>query len=116
MLGASWAVKKVPLAQQMLVSVQDHAARSVKHKEILLNRLRVVLAVWLARLHDLYVHPDVRPVCVLGLNPQDRSPLRVTERRSISEVRDQESVHLDRKSTRLNSSHANISYAVFCLK
>ena len=23
---------------------------------------------------------------------------------------------LDRKSTRLNSSHANISYAVFCLK
>src|SRR3712207_8778051 len=25
-------------------------------------------------------------------------------------------VILDRKSTRLNSSHANISYAVFCLK
>src|SRR3712207_7183841 len=25
-------------------------------------------------------------------------------------------VFLDRKSTRLNSSHANISYAVFCLK
>src|SRR3712207_8698216 len=25
-------------------------------------------------------------------------------------------VHGDRKSTRLNSSHANISYAVFCLK
>src|SRR3712207_8325020 len=24
--------------------------------------------------------------------------------------------HQDRKSTRLNSSHANISYAVFCLK
>src|SRR3712207_8616731 len=24
--------------------------------------------------------------------------------------------HRDRKSTRLNSSHANISYAVFCLK
>src|SRR3712207_8002711 len=26
------------------------------------------------------------------------------------------STPLDRKSTRLNSSHANISYAVFCLK
>src|SRR3712207_8028229 len=26
------------------------------------------------------------------------------------------SVTIDRKSTRLNSSHANISYAVFCLK
>src|SRR3712207_8088525 len=27
-----------------------------------------------------------------------------------------ESISQDRKSTRLNSSHANISYAVFCLK
>src|SRR3712207_6926065 len=27
-----------------------------------------------------------------------------------------EAAQLDRKSTRLNSSHANISYAVFCLK
>src|SRR3712207_7903520 len=27
-----------------------------------------------------------------------------------------ELVRVDRKSTRLNSSHANISYAVFCLK
>src|SRR5256886_17132484 len=25
-------------------------------------------------------------------------------------------VHVDRKSTRLNSSHSQISYAVFCLK
>src|SRR3712207_7295880 len=29
---------------------------------------------------------------------------------------DDELVQKDRKSTRLNSSHANISYAVFCLK
>src|SRR3712207_7120332 len=28
----------------------------------------------------------------------------------------QRPARLDRKSTRLNSSHANISYAVFCLK
>src|SRR3712207_2228310 len=28
----------------------------------------------------------------------------------------EEAEHADRKSTRLNSSHANISYAVFCLK
>src|SRR5947209_17601718 len=27
-----------------------------------------------------------------------------------------EPLEVDRKSTRLNSSHANISYAVFCLK
>src|SRR5947209_10458487 len=30
--------------------------------------------------------------------------------------RDEIIAALDRKSTRLNSSHANISYAVFCLK
>src|SRR3712207_7255084 len=29
---------------------------------------------------------------------------------------DYDAVSIDRKSTRLNSSHANISYAVFCLK
>src|SRR3712207_7641319 len=31
-------------------------------------------------------------------------------------ARDEEAPDRDRKSTRLNSSHANISYAVFCLK
>src|SRR3712207_8211365 len=36
----------------------------------------------------------------------------------LREALDQERLldHKDRKSTRLNSSHANISYAVFCLK
>src|SRR3712207_7318510 len=33
-----------------------------------------------------------------------------------SEESAEERGDLDRKSTRLNSSHANISYAVFCLK
>src|SRR3712207_7627369 len=32
------------------------------------------------------------------------------------ELEQQYSIDKDRKSTRLNSSHANISYAVFCLK
>src|SRR3712207_8312361 len=38
---------------------------------------------------------------------------------SVDQVVFREPIHvgeLDRKSTRLNSSHANISYAVFCLK
>src|SRR3712207_7280410 len=35
----------------------------------------------------------------------------------LSQAVNLDSIHeLDRKSTRLNSSHANISYAVFCLK
>src|SRR3712207_7024823 len=33
-----------------------------------------------------------------------------------AEVRPRRRAGQDRKSTRLNSSHANISYAVFCLK
>src|SRR3712207_8003906 len=37
-------------------------------------------------------------------------------RRGVSGVFDSGGVGQDRKSTRLNSSHANISYAVFCLK
>src|SRR3712207_7695018 len=39
---------------------------------------------------------------------------RQRERRRIDEV--ELFLDADRKSTRLNSSHANISYAVFCLK
>src|SRR3712207_8396684 len=47
-----------------------------------------------------------------GLRPvPDLDPPAVDERRRVAGER-----LLDRKSTRLNSSHANISYAVFCLK
>src|SRR3712207_8558544 len=33
-----------------------------------------------------------------------------------AKIGEAEALRTDRKSTRLNSSHANISYAVFCLK
>src|SRR3712207_7385278 len=36
--------------------------------------------------------------------------------RMVGQKKAREIWFLDRKSTRLNSSHANISYAVFCLK
>src|SRR5947209_16937534 len=36
--------------------------------------------------------------------------------RSVRAAGDAQKAAEDRKSTRLNSSHANISYAVFCLK
>src|SRR3712207_7738149 len=38
------------------------------------------------------------------------------ERQRVVRGVDDVGLDLDRKSTRLNSSHANISYAVFCLK
>src|SRR5258707_5084604 len=40
----------------------------------------------------------------------------VFRRRSAGSTTGASAKGLDRKSTRLNSSHANISYAVFCLK
>src|SRR5688572_32661077 len=59
-----------------------------------------------------------------------RSSLAADQRRTISQVADgqrlaleglvdaalERAATLDRKSTRLNSSHSQISYAVFCLK
>src|SRR3712207_7693638 len=50
---------------------------------------------------------------------EDRVDQHLRTRRAAGEVHvDGDDVvdALDRKSTRLNSSHANISYAVFCLK
>src|SRR3712207_8798571 len=46
------------------------------------------------------------------------APLRTTDGQSVEVVHRGTWSHGlgDRKSTRLNSSHANISYAVFCLK
>src|SRR3712207_7972511 len=49
----------------------------------------------------------------LKINPRTRS---VETDRGPAELTAKEFDLLDRKSTRLNSSHANISYAVFCLK
>src|SRR3712207_8656073 len=47
------------------------------------------------------------------LQQQRPEPVR---RQVAGDDQPQADLRLDRKSTRLNSSHANISYAVFCLK
>src|SRR3712207_8355096 len=54
---------------------------------------------------------------VLARNPvsEDRRADRRPHPDSLDVVLERDR-HTDRKSTRLNSSHANISYAVFCLK
>src|SRR3712207_8447668 len=46
----------------------------------------------------------------------ERRPPEVDVRRDRGGVEDGVLGAIDRKSTRLNSSHANISHAVFCLK
>src|SRR2546430_10944359 len=50
-----------------------------------------------------------------GISPEDHTRIRMTPAR-IPTVRATRRARRDRKSTRLNSSHSQISYAVFCLK
>src|SRR2546427_9358333 len=45
-----------------------------------------------------------------------RAPDCAAQRAAARRTCTQEPAHVDRKSTRLNSSHSQISYAVFCLK
>src|SRR3712207_7567363 len=49
-------------------------------------------------------------------DPGRRPPLRLAQGGPAVGLIERTPLPIDRKSTRLNSSHANISYAVFCLK
>src|SRR3712207_7733167 len=64
-----------------------------------------------------HLEAHVLPTGGLRRNPQDAT-VGVRPRASTNyKIRHSFNTYLkDRKSTRLNSSHANISYAVFCLK
>src|SRR3712207_7076708 len=82
-------------------------------------------------IYTLSLH-DALPICPggqAGAGPSGRRPVRQPARRppcpsartgtTCRVLRDRgcdRPLARDRKSTRLNSSHANISYAVFCLK
>src|SRR5690349_23192963 len=46
----------------------------------------------------------------------DAEVLRAADHAAVTQVLDRAPVARDRKSTRLNSSHVEITYAVFCLK
>src|SRR3712207_7279096 len=81
--------------------------------------------IYTLSLHDaLPICPDLRVLArqeverVVGRAVVDDDRLEVAESLPPEGVqaRPQEVGAVDRKSTRLNSSHANISYAVFCLK
>src|SRR3712207_8814772 len=68
--------------------------------------------------HPLTRQPAQHLLGGLG-EPLDAQHQRVAQRRRKRPAPvepDREQLLGDRKSTRLNSSHANISYAVFCLK
>src|SRR3712207_7852355 len=62
------------------------------------------------------LHHDVTARASGGLHDLGEQVVDVDGLRRLAVGRVGEGLELDRKSTRLNSSHANISYAVFCLK
>src|SRR5687768_17957197 len=71
------------------------------------SRHRVGLAADVARDHADRAELAHRP-CIAKNHAVEQGPLDVGQRDTPED--------LDRKSTRLNSSHGYISYAVFCLK
>src|SRR3712207_8862450 len=62
-----------------------------------------------------YAEPKLVNICVKKGDRVDLNTIGGFEFRPNDAVAGSELNVLDRKSTRLNSSHANISYAVFCL-
>src|SRR3712207_8189219 len=60
--------------------------------------------------------PEARELVVAPECPVDEDHVARREAAEHVVVEAGEAGNVDRKSTRLNSSHANISYAVFCLK
>src|SRR3712207_8749598 len=65
-------------------------------------------------LNELYGRPATRRDELLDRLELSRATLKRPVRDYSRGMR--QKIGIDRKSTRLNSSHANISYAVFCLK
>src|SRR3712207_8586578 len=79
------------------------------------SRVRRGTLVQLGQAAGEFTLPPVRPSKVLFVTAGSGiTPVMGMLRASLDELDDV--VVVDRKSTRLNSSHANISYAVFCLK
>src|SRR3712207_7708127 len=77
--------------------------------------------IYTLSLHDAL--PILTPHMSIGRQLSEAAGFRASRRElaaMLEEVRlgepERRLKQLDRKSTRLNSSHANISYAVFCLK
>src|SRR2546429_5275162 len=61
-------------------------------------------------IYTLSLH-DALPIFPVGLAPEPAADRLLAHGHRVGHA-----VELDRKSTRLNSSHGYISYAVFCLK
>src|SRR5437870_6671541 len=95
------------------VAVRAGDAVDLPLVEALVDELRV------RRVHERLVVHDARVGLVLGDAGGDEAEVRDVEgavARPLSRLTRRSRDHVDRKSTRLNSCHVAISYAVFCLK
>src|SRR5207302_5512574 len=98
-------------APAQLYTLSLHDALPIFPRELAGEILHLAVRLAEGRGHDVETVLD-RPVVRVGIargDPERRVRLlqRLGDRRGARE---------DRKSTRLNSSHVKISYAVFCLK
>ena len=89
--------------------------RSVSSLEFYHNAIMLRREITMLLLRDFGIKDKVRSVKSLygvpGMEPEDEQKFR-----EIVEKYEMKATIIDRKSTRLNSSHQIISYAVFCLK
>src|SRR5690606_41432712 len=81
--------------------------------------LTLALAELFSRSGERIAYPEIMPP-LLARNGTERLATALLQQKTVSAEPDLQSLQrfneLDRKSTRLNSSHVKISYAVFCLK
>src|SRR2546426_2294308 len=95
------------MSDEILIGVADDVATVTLNRPDKRNAMNAALLRALAAaFDDLDARRDVRVIVVRGAGPAFCSG---------RDLRDMERGE-DRKSTRLNSSHLVISYAVFCLK
>lgn len=93
MVGTGGAVEEVPLPQPSLLAIENYEALTVEDEKVLLHGLRVIPAIRLAGLHDLDIHAGVRPAAVLRLEADNCCATRVTERRGVGQIHDQDLIH-----------------------
>src|SRR5207249_6380237 len=106
---------QLALAFDLLGDVTQHAA--FPESELALARTRALSALALSLSQPASVAARIFGKEIYGPNPYGRSATRESYNAvTRDDVTRFAADRLDRKSTRLNSSHGSISYAVFCLK
>src|SRR5438128_8452651 len=108
------------LREHAVIVMSDHSQTAVSDRV----NLREALSSWNVLMPDedpstaeIAVCPSQRSAQVYVLDPERRDTLMRRLLRDLKGVQGLDAIaYRDRKSTRLNSSHGSISYAVFCLK